>query len=363
MRIPPSMRSWAEVDHSAILHNLGIVRQLVGPAPGIFAIIKANAYGHGAREVARTLADQVEGFGVANLEEARELLPTTHDILLLSPVLPGERREVVAENFIATVSSAAEAADFSGGRVCFKVDTGMGRIGCWKDDAFAEIKRLVSLENVHLHSIATHLPVPDEDPTYTRAQLRDFAALRTALLPELPPGIKFHALNSAGLLGFPEGVGDLVRPGLMLYGASPLIEHQSLLRPALTWKARILLVRTLDTGRTVSYGRTFTAPSSLRVAVLPVGYADGLPRQVSGQGAEVLIGGRRCPLLGRVTMDQVVVDVSTIPEVQPGEEAVLIGRQEGEEILVGELAARAGTIPWQILTGLGNRVKKIAKIY
>lgn len=351
------MRTWAEVDHSAIVHNLAVVRKMVGPRPEIFAIIKANAYGHGARKVAASLADQVEGFGVANLDEARELGPTSRDILLLSPTLPGERREVVAENFIATVSSAAEAADFSGGRVSLKVDTGMGRIGCWKDDALAEIKTILRLGSVRLHSIATHLPVPDEDPDYTRAQLESFAGLRVALQPEIPPETKFHALNSAGILGFSEAAHDLVRPGLMLYGASPLAKHQALLRPALTWKARVLLVREISSGRTISYGRTFTAPTDLRVAVLPIGYADGLPRQISGQGASVLIGGRRCAILGRVTMDQVVVDVSAVPGVQSGDEAILIGRQGEEEILAGELAAWAGTIAWHIFTGLGNRVK------
>jgi len=357
MKIPPTVRTWAEVDHAAIIHNLEVVRKLVGSHPGIFAIIKANAYGHGARAVANALADRVEGFGVANLDEARELGPTSRDILLLSPVLPGERREVVAENLIATVSSAAEAAGFSGGRVSLKVDTGMGRIGCWQGDALAEVKALLRLGTVRLHSVATHLPVPDEDCDYTRAQLQGFADLRAAMQSAIPAETKFHSLNSAGILGFSESAHDLVRPGLMLYGASPMVEHQSLLRPALTWKARVLLLRELPAGRTVSYGRTFTTTRPTRTAILPVGYADGFPRQVSGRGAEVLLGGKRCPLLGRVTMDQIVIDVSAVPGIQLGDEAVLIGRQSEEEILAGELASWAGTIAWHIFTGLGNRVK------
>jgi alanine racemase len=168
-----------------------------------------------------------------------------------------------------------------------------------------------------------------------------------------------HALPSAGVLAFAGSAYDIVRAGLMLYGISPLPEEQALLRPALTLKAHVVLLRDVAAGRSISYGRTFVTPKPMRVATLSVGYADGLPRALSNRGATVLIGGRRCALLGRVTMDLVMVDVSEVPEVNVGDEAVLIGRQGDEEILATEVAQRAGTIAWEIFTGIGSRVARV----
>jgi alanine racemase len=351
-------RTWAEIDLSAIRHNLGAVRERIGPAAGILAVVKANAYGHGMRKVAEALAKDVAFFGVANLEEACGLEGLERDVLLLSPSLPSERREVVARGFIPTVSSAAEAREFAGGRVNFKIDTGMGRIGCWQDQALKDLATIANTPEVVLHSISTHLPSADEDIDFTVGQLENFAALSIELR-RLAPGARIHALNSAGILEFPGHAHDLVRPGLMLYGSAYPSHHQDLLRPALTWKARVLLVRDLGPGRSVSYGRTFVTQRPSRVASLAVGYADGFPRQASNQSAHVLIGGRRCPVLGRVTMDQILVDVTEVEGAHPGAEAVLIGRQGMEEIQARELADQAGTISWHIFTGLGPRVKRV----
>jgi alanine racemase len=357
MIIPTDVRTWAEIDLSAIRHNLSVVREKIGVRPGIVAVVKANAYGHGLAKVAEAIAGLVELFGVANVEEAHELTGLNRDILLLSPSAPGERREVVARRCIATVSSAAEAADFAGGRVNFKVDTGMGRIGCWEENALEELGAMLQMRNVEVHSISTHLPVPDEDASYTLAQLNRFAELARKFRA-LAPAAKIHALNSAGILGFPSHAQDLVRPGLMLYGSAYPAKFQHLLRPALTWKARVLLVRDVGPNRGVSYGRTFVTAHPMRIASLAVGYADGFPRQVSGRDAHVLIGGIRCPVLGRVTMDQILADVTRVPEVAAGDEAVLIGQQGGEEILARELAEKAGTISWDVFTGIGSRVRK-----
>lgn len=351
-------RTWAEIDLSAIRHNLGVARERIGPVAGILAVVKANAYGHGMRKVAEALAGDVAFFGAANLEEACGLEGLGRDILLLSPSLPSERREVVARGFIPTVSSAAEAREFAGGRINFKIDTGMGRIGCWQDDALEDLATVASTPEVVLHSISTHLPSADEDVEFTLGQLENFAALSIAFR-RLAPGARIHALNSAGILDFPGHAHDLVRPGLMLYGSAYPAHHQDLLRPALTWKARVVLVREVEAGRSVSYGRTFVTQRPSRIASLAVGYADGFPRQASNRGAHVLIGGRRCPVLGRVTMDQILVDVTEVESVRPGSEAVLIGRQGGEEILARELADQAGTIAWHIFTGLGPRVKRV----
>lgn len=357
MTVPSNVRTWAEIDLGAIRHNAGVVRRKVGPHPGIMAVVKANAYGHGLREVAAAVREEAALFGVANREEARELEPLGRDVVLLSPALPAERREILERGFIATVSSAAEAAEFGGGRVHLKIDTGMGRIGCWQEDAVDEVRKVTSLANVRLHSISTHLPVPDEDAEFTCGQLARFAEL-AEIFRRLVPGVKLHALNSAGILRFGDQAQDLVRPGLMLYGSASPGEYQSLLRPALTWKTRILLVRELGPARSVSYGRTFVTERPLRAAALAAGYADGFPRQASGQGAEVLIGGRRCPVLGRVTMDQIVVDVTDVSEARVGDEVVLVGRQGGDEIFAADLAVQAGTIAWDLFTGLGTRVKR-----
>jgi alanine racemase len=357
MIVPAAIRCWAEIDLSAIRHNARVVRDKIGVGPGIIAVVKANAYGHGSREVAATVADLVDLFGVANVEEAQPLAGLQRDVLLLSPSAPGERAEVVAGGYIATVSSAAEAATFAGGRVNFKIDTGMGRIGCPERNALEELGAIERLKRVEVHSISTHLPVADEDADYTRRQLNRFAELVNKLRA-LAPNAKIHALNSAGILGFSSHAHDLVRPGLMLYGSAYPSEFQPLLRPALTWKARILLVREVGPNQSVSYGRTFITPHAMRIATLAVGYADGFPRQVSGRDAHVLVGGKRCPVLGRVTMDQILADVTLLPQINVGDEAVLIGQQGSESILARELADQAGTISWDIFTGIGNRAHR-----
>ncbi|HRJ73994.1 MAG TPA: alanine racemase [Terrimicrobiaceae bacterium] len=357
MNIPSDLRTWAEIDLSAIRKNVQAVRRRTPPGTGIIAVVKANAYGHGASEVAAALAADVEMFAVANAAEAREIAGHNRDILLLSPSLPAERETVVAGGFVATVSSASEAAGYAGGRVCFKIDTGMGRVGCWHEQAVAELRATAALPDVAVHSICTHLPSADEDDAFTRGQIARFESLAGELRAEAP-GCKIHLLNTPGILRYPSHAADFVRPGLMLYGCACPEEYQSELIPALTWKTRIILIREVGPDRGISYGRTYITRSHSRIASLAVGYADGFPRQASGRGAHVLIGGKRCPVLGRVTMDQILVDVSGVPGAQPGDEAVLVGRQGTAEISVRELAGQAGTIPWDILTGLGRRVRR-----
>ncbi len=356
------VRTWAEVDLEAIRHNIGVVRRRIGAAAEILAVVKADAYGHGVAAVARTLAPEAAIFGVANLKEAGEVatLGTGRDIMLLSACLPAERNQAVAEKFIVTVSGAEEAAAFANcgpTRINFKIDTGMGRMGCPKHSALEALRAVREIRNIEVHSISTHLPSADEDMVFTSAQLQEFARLKNQI-HEIFPGVKTHALNSAGVLTRQVERGEIVRPGLMLYGSSPLPAMQEELRPALSWKARVVLVREVAKGDSISYGRTFIASEPMRVAVLAVGYADGFPRQASGNGAGVLLGGDRCPLLGRVTMDQIVVDVSACPGVQAGDAATLIGSEGDKTIPVAELAGRAGTIAWDIFTGLGQRVQR-----
>ncbi|MEO5754449.1 MAG: alanine racemase, partial [Chthoniobacterales bacterium] len=210
-----------------------------------------------------------------------------------------------------------------------------------------------------LHSISTHLPAADEDAVFTETELAQFEELVRQMRRRVPGAYRVHVLLSAGILGFAEHRFDLVRAGLMLYGSSPLPNEQHFLHPVLTLKARVVLLRDLPAGRSVSYGRTFVTERPMRVATISAGYADGYPRSISGRGATVLIGGRRCRVIGRVTMDLMMADVTGVPAVDLGAEVVLIGKQGGEEILAAELAERASTIAWEIFTGIGSRVRRL----
>jgi alanine racemase len=356
-------RCWAEVSRAALLDNARVARERIGPGTALLAVIKANAYGHGMVEVANTLRDEAALFGVANLHEALELRASglNHPIMLLGPALPEERDAINEHSFIASVSSFKEARRFAGNSagINFAIDTGMGRMGCWHEEAIAELERIARLPTLQLHSVSTHLPSADEDAAFTEQQLTEFQFLVRQIRRRVPGSYQVHALLSAGVLGFAKHHFDIVRAGLMLYGSSPLPEEQKFLRPVMTLKSRVCLLRDLPAGRTVSYGRTFTTTRPTRVATISAGYADGYPRSLSNRAAAVLIGGQRCPVLGRVTMDLTMADVSAVQEVKPGDEVVLIGRQGAEEIVAAEVAERAGTIAWEIFTGIGSRVRRV----
>ena len=378
---PATTRCWAEVDCAALRHNAAVARELVGPGASILAVVKADGYGHGMVPVARALAKggEVSLFGVANVAEAAHLrkhLPGAA-ITIFSPALPDERREAVRLGVVPWISSVEEAEDYARAaiemrgesgppfEVEIKVDTGMGRMGVLESGLGGLRRTVARLPALRLAGVVTHLPVSDEDEVFTVAQMARFEGL---LADSKPPGgmegtgdplarlPRRHAQNSAGLIGYDRDGCNVVRPGLMLYGSSPLPAFQARLRPALALKTRVSLVRDMPAGHGISYGRTFVTKRPMRVGTLATGYADGFPRHLSNVGAEVLIGGKRCAVLGRVTMDRVMVDLSEVPEAAAGEEVVLIGKQGGEEILAAELAKRAGTIAWEIFTGLTPRV-------
>jgi len=358
-------RCWAEIDRSALRHNAAVVRERIGSAE-LLAVVKADAYGHGLIGVAQALANDVQLFGVANLDEAIALRnELSHPIIILGPALSEERPAIVERGFIPSISTFAEAQDFARfGRntpvlINFKIDTGMGRMGVPEPDAVAVFKRISALPNIKIHSISTHLPVSNEDAQYTLDELLRFGQDVKKLRAEVPGDYKAHVLQSAGVLAFNEEIFDIVRAGIVLYGISPLPEFQKLLKPVMTWKTRIALVRDMPKGSSISYGRTFITPRKMRVATLSAGYADGYPRHLSNRDATVLVRGRRCALLGRVTMDLVMIDVSKIDNVQVGDEVVLMGRDANEEISCAELADRAGTITWEIITRIGSRVQRV----
>ncbi len=353
------LRCWVEVDINAIRHNAAAIRSRT-PA-GLMAVVKANGYGHGTTHVVRALSGMVAMFGVANLKEAREVRAVCSQVpvFILGTALPCERETIVREGFIPAVSSVAEAAAFGECgpvRVHLVIDTGMGRMGVWKDDAISAAKGILDLPGVALAGVCSHLSSADSDAEITAGQLNSFRPLAAEIAALSPAPFLVHVENSAATLAFPEHAAGIVRCGLSLYGVSPIARFQALFRPALSWKTRVLLVRDMGAGRGISYGRTYVTRHPARIATLAVGYADGYPRELSGKGAAVIIRGARCPVVGRVTMDQIMVDVTGVAGVESGEEALLLGAG----LPATELAEKAGTIPWDIFTGIGQRVARIA---
>jgi alanine racemase len=377
-------RSWAEIDLGAVRHNAEVARTHSGCE--VLAVVKANAYGHGAVPVARAMSGVATMFGVANLEEARELREggITEPILLLSTCLREEHEAVVREGMHLSVSTIdeAKALDATAARLGMKahahvvVDSGMGRIGfpeaLWNEETAST---LGALKHVVWEGLASHLPSPDDDAVYTREQIGRFmksvaAAQNARLAPRW-----IHVASGAGLLGYAEQkqVCNLVRPGLMLYGVSPFTgedteamagvnpkDVSANLRSVMTWKTRIALVRELPAGHGISYGRSEILKRPTKVATLACGYADGYLRQVSGKGGVVLVRGMRCPILGRITMDQMMVDVAGLPTpAQEGDEVVLLGAQEDEFISATEIAQKAGTIAWHVFTSISARVARV----
>lgn len=368
----PPARCWAEIDLEALRSNLKVCRNLAGDSCGIMAIVKADAYGHGLSEVVSALSDLVDWFGVANFREAVRARNAASGraphILILSPAMPDEIGPIVANGFSGSVSQPSEVDAFAAAafrlgtvaRLHAVADTGMGRMGCPSSEFAAFIGQIQANPHCCLEGIDTHFPSADEDREFTLTQIERFRQL----LGEVDPGegCKIHLGNSAGLLGFHSitPFATLSRPGLALYGVSPLPESTVGLKPVMSLKTRVSLTRQIEPGTGISYGRTFIATQPMKVATLAVGYGDGYSRHLSGKGTEVLIAGKRCPLLGRVTMDQLVVDISSLATaVGSGDEVVLVGRQGDEEITVTELALKAGTIPWEILTGITNRVERV----
>lgn len=355
-----------EIHLPSLRHNLQEVTRRVGTA-AVLAVVKANAYGHGAVPVSRALlAAGAHQLGVATVEEGLELrdagvtapilvMGGVHDIpaiqrFNLTPVLPSQD----------AVDTAARFANPRTGplRVHLKVDTGMGRLGLAPDEALA-LLRSGWPPNLHLEGVMSHLASADEpDGRATEQQLTRFRvfleAIRAAGLT-VPPA---HIANSAAILKYPSSHLDLVRPGLMLYGYTSGPTPSADLRPALTWKSRVIQIKKVDKDQPVSYGGTFVASRPSTLAVLPVGYADGYSRALSNKG-RVLIGGRPAPVVGRVCMDLTVVDVTDHPAVRPGDEVVLLGQQGTATITANDLAAWQDTISYEVLCRIGPRVTRV----
>jgi alanine racemase len=365
--------TYAEIDLAAIAANVGLARRLAGPGVEVMAVVKADAYGHGAVPVAGTALEAgATWLGVAIPEEAIPLRMAgmTCRILVLGPISPAQADLVAAYRLDQCVCDLAQAealdrAARAHGRklsLHLKVDTGMGRVGLRPREVRGVAEKIAGLPSVRLAGLMTHFAESEaEDPAFAREQLARFAEVTHELRGAGIAVPLRHASNSGALLHLPEARLDLVRPGIMLYGYHPRGRQQVAdpgLRPALRLRTAISQIQTVTRGESVSYGRTFVAPRDLRVATLPVGYADGVGRLLSNRG-QVLIRGRRVALIGRVCMDMVMVDVTDLSDVRLGDEAVLIGRQGAEEISADEVAEAQGTISYEILSGIGPRVPRV----
>lgn len=362
LQSPP--RTWAEISLSALKHNLNVARQTTGQQ--IMAVLKAGAYGHDIKKIGTALDDcEIAFFGVASVIEARKLnaIGCKTRIYLLGATLAVERAEIVTNRWTPCISNIAEAEHFDKLNqnaaplpVHIALDTGMGRGGFLPTSLNDGLKQILTLKNLIIEGIGSHLPSADEDREFTQAQFQTFAQTVTQATAETGHTFDYiHLSNSAGLLDYTSTLTNLVRPGLMLYGISPIQKHQDKLQPILTLKSRISIIRNLPQGHSVSYGRTTILERNSRVATIGIGYGDGYPRSISHQLGEVWIRRQRCPILGRVTMDQIMVDVTDLKEAEDGDEVELFGKH----ILATEIAEKAGTIPWEIFTRITPRVTKI----
>ena len=366
----------ARVDLGAIARNLGRIRAVVGTDCGVYAVIKADGYGHGAVQVARTLeAAGARAFAVSLVEEGLELRRSgiVAGVLVLGAVYGEAHAEALRHDLTPVVGDLETVERFALAarrirhdivRIHVKVDTGMSRLGVPAGELEAFLDGVASFPEVEIVGLATHLASADgPEAAPTLEQLRRFEEVRAAVARRGISVRRLHVANSAGLMRFPESRYDAVRPGLALYGHAPVPEVAVPgIEPALEWTTRLVALHEVAAGTGVSYGGTFRARRRSRIATLPLGYADGYPRATSNR-AEVLVAGRLAPVVGNVCMDMFMVDVTDIPEAAVGAEVVLVGRRPGPrgavEITASDLARHAGTLHYEILTGISKRVPRV----
>jgi len=373
---PSSFRpTWTEIDLDAIVHNIQEFRRLLSDEVKIMFVLKADAYGHGAMEVAEAAEKGgVDSFAVAFLEEGIELrlAGIKKPILLMGTTPPNQVPQVLDYKLTQTIISReiAEAISAEASRremevpVHVKVDTGMGRVGVLPEEAVSFIHDIASLPGIKIEGILTHLASADEeDLTYVREQVKTFDKVVEACEKSGMHIPQVHAANSAGAINVPEARYNLVRLGISLYGQYPSENIKSdckesgrvKLQPALSFKTRVGFLKEVPPGTCISYGSTFKTSRESLIATIPVGYADGLNRLLSSRG-QVLVKGRRAPIVGRVCMDYSMVDVTDIEGVEVGDEVVIYGKQKGEEITVDEVADLLSTISYELLCAVDKRV-------
>lgn len=373
-KVESSRPTWTEIDLDSIVYNYHALKARLSEETSVLAVVKANAYGYGMVEVARRLQkEKVPYLGVASVDEGATLRRAgiKTPILVLSSVLPKEAEYALYYNLTLAVCDRelAAAIDTAARKlkrhalVHVKVDTGMGRLGVWHDEAGRLIKDLLGFKNIIIEGIFTHFASADEENVrYTGRQIENFK--RLAVQTEIS-GIEIqyvHAANSAGAVLYKDSHFNMVRPGLMLYGLYPnrMLASVVKLKPALSLKTKIIYLKKTPPGRFISYGRTHMTERETVIATLPIGYADGLNRRLSNRG-EMLVRGRYAPIVGRICMDHTMIDVGGIRGVKVGDEVTVIGSQRGEAITVEEVAELLETIPYEVVCWISARVPRIYK--
>ncbi|MBF0533027.1 MAG: alanine racemase [Candidatus Omnitrophica bacterium] len=388
MTRPTKHLTWVEVDLKALKHNLSEIRRLTQrnlfvlptrpyskeerpPVMNVLTVVKADAYGHGMDRIA-PLLDQsgVDFFGVSDVAEGIRIreIGIKKSVLLFESTLPDYAPEILRYRLMPAIGNwelatalnrAAEKAKRSI-EAHVKIDTGMGRLGVWHAEAFAFIRRLMSLRRLRIMGLMTHFPSADTDKRFTLSQIKILydLVIKLDLSGLVIPYI--HAANSMGLAGYETRVLNLCRPGIMLYGLYPHAAARNAinLRPVMSVKSRVIFLKEVAKGRSISYGRTFFSQKDMRVAVIPLGYHDGYFRMFSNR-ASVLINGRHCPVLGTVTMDQIMVDVTDLTGVKLGTVVTVMGTQGKASISADELAQYGQTIPYEITCSFGSRLPRV----
>ncbi len=365
-----TLRCWAEIDLAAFERNLKRIQRALPDRMRYVAVVKADAYGHGMPQMVRRLMQSgVDYFAVANITEAAEIrhMGAGWPILLLSPLLPGEEKQVLTHDLIATVSTAEECErlDQLGReynrkvRIHLKIDTGMGRLGVWHEQAGPLLQSIAGYQHLQLEGLYTHFSSADIDPEFTRLQRQRFLRIVAGIDHS---DLLIHADNSAGIDSLAEDSPfNAVRIGLLEFGIAPY-PHSALgaaaVEPVFSFYTRIGLIKSLPAQTDISYCRSHTLTRDSRIAVLTAGYGDGIPMQHSNKAC-VLIHGQRCPILGRITMDQTIVDVTDCPQATIGDTATLIGKDGPEEITTTEFSRWADTIAWETLCSVTKRVTRI----
>ncbi|MFP4662540.1 MAG: alanine racemase [Halanaerobiales bacterium] len=361
---------WVEIDIDNLKYNYGELKARLSPDTLIMAVVKADAYGHGVIPVAEVLLDErVDRLGVALPEEGVELREAGFDlpVHVLGEVLPGQYELIMEYDLIPTVARIDSLDTLNKlalerniiKKIHIKIDTGMGRIGILPDQAVAFVQKAWKMDNIEVEGLMTHFATADEkDKEYTYQQWERFNyVVRELEEKNIFIDIK-HAGNSATIIDLADFQLNMIRPGISLYGLLPSLEVEDPdLKPVLSWKARIDFLKEVPAGTAISYGATYVTERKSKIATIPLGYADGYSRFLSNKGY-VIINGNRAPIRGRVCMDSFMVDVTDIPGVTVGDEVVLIGKQGNEGITATEMAEMIGTINYEVLCNISNRVPR-----
>ena len=374
-------RAWAEIDLNALEDNMSAIRAHVGEKTKIMAVVKADGYGHGYLETAKTVIDSgADALAVAFMDEAIQIRKCgiTTPVLILGYTHPHYADELIERDIMPNCYTfeMAKAMSDAGrrlgktGKIHIKIDTGMGRVGyryCGDESVdratVEEIKRISELPNLEIDGLFTHFAVADDDDDdYTKAQYERFKELCDRVKAD---GVKVnlcHCCNSAGLMRFPQYHMDMVRPGIIMYGLMPsgFVDKNILkLRPAMSLKAKITNIKTVEKGVSVSYGRKYITTDTTKIATVSIGYADGYSRILSGK-VEMLAGGKKTPQIGTICMDQCMIDVTDVNNINIGDEAILFGSDDsGNQIPIEEIAEIMGTINYEILCVIGKRVPRV----